>query len=163
VLQALFVKVCFGEPSHPPSLAGFVNLTFARETSPPPFSIVLKVPCPFCYMSFSVPCLLFSFFPRVWVRLSRGLCWFIPSAAVGITCVMYLLTCWSVSPKNVMNWCLVAQQLSWFLHVRWHGEAICGMGAQGVRVVVLWVVFQARCVSSVSTRFLLTELTLSAS
>jgi hypothetical protein len=54
-----------------------------------------------------------------------------------------------------MNWCLEAKEPSWFLRVRWHGEAMCGLGVQGVGVVVLLVVFQARCVSNISTRFLL--------
>jgi hypothetical protein len=54
-----------------------------------------------------------------------------------------------------MNWCLEVQEPSWFLCVRWHAEALCRLGVQGVRVVLLLVVFQARCVSSISTRFLL--------
>jgi hypothetical protein len=34
-----------------------------------------------------------NFFSRVWVRLSRGLFWFITVVAVGITRAAYLLTC----------------------------------------------------------------------
>jgi hypothetical protein len=40
--------------------------------------------------------------------LSRGLCWFIPGVAVGIPCAAYLITCWSVSPKQVRSWHLAA-------------------------------------------------------
>jgi hypothetical protein len=47
------------------------------------FSSALKAPHPLCYMSFSVPCLLFIFFSRAWVSLSRGLCWFIPGFGCG--------------------------------------------------------------------------------
>jgi hypothetical protein len=50
---------------------------------------------------------------------------------------------------------LVVQEPSCILHVRWHGEAMCGLRVQGVRIVLLLVAFQARCVSSISTSLLL--------
>jgi hypothetical protein len=48
-----------------------------------PFSRALKVPCPFCYVSFSVTCFIFSFFPPAWgsdcpgsyASLSQGWLW----------------------------------------------------------------------------------------
>jgi hypothetical protein len=77
------------------------------------------------------------FFFRVRVSLSRGLCWFIPGVAVGTLLVAYLLTCWSVSPKQVWSQCLEAWEPSWFLSVRWHGEALCRLGVWGVRVLLI--------------------------
>jgi hypothetical protein len=89
------------------------------------------------------------------VRLSRGLCWLTPGVAVGIPCAAYLLTCWPASPKQIWSWCLVAWEPSCFLSVIWHGEALYRLGIQGVRVLLLLGVFPARCVSSISARFLI--------
>jgi hypothetical protein len=69
--------------------------------------------------------------------LYRELCWFIPGVAVGIPYDTYLLTCWSASPKQVWSSCLVAQELSCFLSVRWHVEALYGLGFQGVGLLIL--------------------------
>jgi hypothetical protein len=83
--------------------------------------------CPFQFLVFySV------FFPWAGVRLSRELCWFIPGVAAGVPHAAYLLTHWSVSPKQVRSWHLMAQEPSWFLCVTWHGEAMCGLGVPGV-------------------------------
>jgi hypothetical protein len=71
------------------------------------------------------------FFPQVGVRLSRGLCWSIPGVAVGMPHDTYLLTCWSASLKQVRSQCLAAREASWFLHISWHGEAMCGLGVWG--------------------------------
>jgi hypothetical protein len=111
----------------------------------PPFSGVLKAFRPLCCMSFSVPCLLFSFlfcfvlFCGVGVGPSRGLCWFIPGVAVGVPCATYLLTYWSVSPKQV--WSSQAHLAAWdpsyFLSVTWRGEALCGLGVQAVGVSLI--------------------------
>jgi hypothetical protein len=35
LLQALFVEVLLGEPSHPPTSAGFVYLEFSQAPAPP--------------------------------------------------------------------------------------------------------------------------------
>jgi hypothetical protein len=64
------------------------------------------------------------------VSLSSRLCWFITGVAVGVLCASYLLTCWSVSPKQVWNQCLAVQEPSWFLSVTWCGEALCRLGVR---------------------------------
>jgi hypothetical protein len=81
--------------------------------------------------------LLFSFFfCGAEVSLSRGLCWFVPEVAVEVLHAAHLLTCWSVSPKQVRNWHLVVQEPSWFLCIIWCGEAMCGMVVQGCQIFV---------------------------
>jgi hypothetical protein len=94
----------------------------------------LSAVCPFQFLVyFSVS---FSFC-GVGVSLSRGLCWFIPGVAVGVPCTTYLLTCWSVSPKQVWSRQLAAWGPSWFLNVTWCGEAMCGLEAWGVRFLLI--------------------------
>jgi hypothetical protein len=107
-----------------------------------PFSGALSAPHPLCCMSFSFPCLLYIYlfiYCKVEVSLPRGLCWFIPGVAVGIPCATYLLTCWSVSPKQV--WTpqrLVVWEPSCFLSVMWCGDALYGLGVQGAGVLILF-------------------------
>jgi hypothetical protein len=79
-----------------------------------------------------------------------------PGVAVGIPHAAYLLTCWSASPKQIWSQYLAAQGPSWFLSVTWCGEALCGEGVWGVRfLLLLGVFFSAKCVSSISARFLI--------
>jgi hypothetical protein len=56
-----------------------------------------------------------------------------PRVAVGVPHAAYLLTCWSVSPKQVRSWHLVVQEVSWVLGISWHGKAMCGLGVQRCR------------------------------
>jgi hypothetical protein len=124
---------------------------------PLPLSLELKVPQPLCYMSFSVACLLFSFFffCEADVSLSRGLWWFIPGVAVGVPCAAYLLTCWSASPKQVRSWHLAVQEPSWLLCILWCGETICRLGFGGVEVLPLLGVFSClvclQCLNKIFT------------
>jgi hypothetical protein len=103
-----------------------------------PFSGVLKAPHHLCCVSFSVPG-LFSFFwgGGAGVCLSRGLYWFIPGVAVGVPCAACLLSCWSMSPKQVWSQHLQAQEPSCFLSVTWYGKALHRLGAQGVGVLLI--------------------------
>jgi hypothetical protein len=89
------------------------------------FASCLFLSCLFIYYSVLFVC--FFFFARQGSVCSRGygLCWYIPRVAVGVLHATYLLTCWSASPKQVRRQCLVVQKPSWFLCVRWHGEAMC--------------------------------------
>jgi hypothetical protein len=122
-----------------------------------PSSLVLSehpVPsaaCPFQFLiCYSV------FFWWVGVSLSRGICWFILRVAVGVLRAAYLLTCSSASPKQIWSWHLVTQEPSWFLSVMWHGEALCRLGVQVVRVFSSsWWYFSAKFGSSISARFLI--------
>jgi hypothetical protein len=75
---------------------------------------------------------------------------------VGIPYTIFLLSCWSVSPKQVWSRCLEVSESSCFLSVTWHGEALYGLGVQGVRVLLLLGdFFAAKCGSRVSARFLI--------
>jgi hypothetical protein len=140
------------------TVSGFVYLKFTRRTAPPLFFRALKVPHPLCYMSFSVPCLFFSFFfpgrrsdcPGGYAGLFQGI-----NLAVGILHATYLLTCWSVSPKQVRSQCLVAQEPSWFLCIMWHGEAMCRLGVLSVGVLLLLGCFSCQVWLHVSVRLLL--------
>jgi hypothetical protein len=80
-------------------------LQCAQSTLPP----LLHVPFQFlvCYS------VLFCFVV-VGVSLSKRLCWFIPSVAVGIPRATYLLTCCSASPRQVWSQSLVAWEPSYF-------------------------------------------------
>jgi hypothetical protein len=110
----------------------------------PPSPVCSEHPAPSAVCSFSVPCLLFSFFvfdflgffDGAGISLPRGLCWFIPGIAVGIQRAAYLLTCWSASPMQVWSWCLAAQEPSCFLSIMWHWEALYRLGVQGVVVLI---------------------------
>jgi hypothetical protein len=160
LLQALFTETSSGEQLvAPPAFSGggaCLLATFAVSVywmftwrAAPCFSPLLRCTqstLPPCCVSFSVPCLLFSFrffvfvfvfFCEAGVSLSRGLCWFVPGVAVGVPCAAYLLTCWSESPKQIWSRHLLAQEPSWFLSVTWCGEALCGLWAQGVGVLLL--------------------------
>jgi hypothetical protein len=124
----------------------------------PPFSGALRPPQPLYYVFlFSSLFIIqfFFFFLRSRVSLLRGLCWFIPGVAVGIPGVTYLLTC-SASPKQFWSQCLAAWEPSCFLSVKWHGEALYGMGVQGIGVLLfLGGFFSAKCSSRVSVKFLI--------
>jgi hypothetical protein len=127
-------KLTGGGVAKPTFSSRLVYLQFVQMPAPP--SPELRAPCPVCYLSFSILCLLFSFFLFLFllcgaeVSLTRGLCWFMLGVAVGIPCATYLLTCWSVSPKQVRRWHLVAWEPSWFLHIMWYGEALCRLGVR---------------------------------
>jgi hypothetical protein len=100
----------------------------------PPFSGAQGVPSSLLCVLFSCLFIIQFFifvFCRAGVSLCSGLCWFIPEVAVWILHAAYLLSCWSASPKQVRSWHLVVQEPSWFLHISWCGEAMCGLGVQG--------------------------------
>jgi hypothetical protein len=67
-----------------------------QEDFPSPLLWCTQCAPALCYMSFSFPCLLFSFcfffhlFPRVGARLSRGICWLYPRGGFGgILCHLF--------------------------------------------------------------------------
>jgi hypothetical protein len=103
LLSALFQPVAYHWPTvRLSAFPVFVYCKFMQRSAPctfPPSLVLLEYPAPYAACSFSVSCLLFSFFfcrVVVGVSLSRGLFWFIPGVAVGIPHFAYLLTCWSV-------------------------------------------------------------------
>jgi hypothetical protein len=57
----------------------------------------------------------------------QGACWFVPGLSVGVLRAAYLLTWLSASPKQVSSWRLAVQEHSWFLHLMWSGDAMCGL------------------------------------
>jgi hypothetical protein len=54
--------------------------------------------------------------------------------------VAHLLVC-RMSPKQVWSWHLVVWEPFYFLSVTWRGEALYGLGFQGVEVLILLGVF----------------------
>jgi hypothetical protein len=61
-----------------------------------------------------------------------------------------------MSPKQVWSQCLAVWELSCFLSVTWHGEALYGLGVQGVEVfILLGAFFSAKCGSRVLAKFLI--------
>jgi hypothetical protein len=106
--------------------------------------------CPFQFLAYYL--LLFFFVgwgsvcPGSYADLSQG--W------LGMPHAAYLLTCWSVSLKQVWSWHLAAWETSCFFSVTSHGEALWGLGAQGVIVfLILSGYFSAKHGSSISERF----------
>jgi hypothetical protein len=68
----------------------------------------------------------------------------------------FLLTFCSASPNQVWSWHLVAREPSCFLSLMWCGEALHGLGVQGVRILILLGgFFSAKYGSSISARFLI--------
>jgi hypothetical protein len=116
---------------------GFVYQSFHRNQllASPPFSGVLSASCPLCCMFLFSSLFIIQFFSFWGTGVS------LPSGSMGIPCAAYLLTCWSVSPKQIWSWCLAVRETSCFLSVTWHGEAFYRLGVQGVGVLLLLSVF----------------------
>jgi hypothetical protein len=108
---------------------------------------------------------LFLFFVRLGVSLSRGLSWFIPELSVGILCVTYLLTCWSAGClQEGLELASGGTEPSCFLSVTWCGEALYGLGVQGVKFFILLGAFILPTVAPATQQnFWFMELLLSAS
>jgi hypothetical protein len=108
-----------------------IDQLFALSPSP----VLSEHPAPSAECSFSVPCLLFSF----WFFLLGGgqsilgAMLVYPRVAVGILCAAYLLICLSASSKQVWSQCLAVWETSCFLSVTW-----CVLGIQGVGVLILF-------------------------
>jgi hypothetical protein len=133
LLQALFTDSLSGELPLP--------LSAVHSKHPALFAV--------CSFQLLVYYSVFWFYCRAWVSLSRGLCWFISGVAVGVLCAAYLLTCWSVSLKQVWSQRPAVREPSCFLSVTWQVDALCGLGVRSVRVlVILGGFFSAKCGSS---------------
>jgi hypothetical protein len=89
-----------------------------------PPSSALRVPRPLCYLSFCC-CLLFSFsfFPGWGLVCPEGY------ADLVQDCLWeYRMLHSSPCAKLFGCWCLAAREPSWFLCLRWSGDAVCGLG-----------------------------------
>jgi hypothetical protein len=99
LLSALFQAVAYHLPFLPFCLSNLWLLNVLAEISSLPLyplPVGLKHPIPSATCSFSVPCLLFSFFFfRAKGQSVQGAMLFYPRGAVGILLTAYLLTCWS--------------------------------------------------------------------
>jgi hypothetical protein len=108
---------------HHSCLLWLACLFTVREGAPLPHSQDLRAPCNLCYVSlfFSAACLsfrFFSFFPGG-VSVFPGGC---ADLSQGVPHASYLLT------KQDKSWRLAAREPSWFLHLTWWGDAVCGLG-----------------------------------
>jgi hypothetical protein len=99
------------------------NPTLLSSGHPVPFVMCLF----FFFSCFFIIQGFFSFFPG-WGSVCPGN---YADLSLGVPCATYLLTWWS--PKQVRSWHLVAQETSWFLHIMWHGDAMCRLGCGGVK------------------------------
>jgi hypothetical protein len=72
----------------------------------------------------------------------------------------HLVDC--VLPKQSGSWCLVVQELSWFLHLTWSGDAMWGLGMWRSRCFASWWFF-LQGVSPASLQDFTSGSTLSAS
>jgi hypothetical protein len=120
------------ESTNPPSPVGLFIYSLHRclplllQSSRRPAHFAM---CLFQFFVYSV--FWFFLFCGAEVSVSRGLCWFIPGVGVGIPLAAYLLTCWSAFPKQVRSQHLLEWEPSWFLHITWHGEAMCRLEVRG--------------------------------
>jgi hypothetical protein len=88
---------CWAGATAPAFSCWLVYLQCVWGSAPPLSGAHGTTPSLLCVFFFPAACLLFSlfsfnFFPWVGVRLSRGLCWFVPGFSVGVTHATYLLT-----------------------------------------------------------------------
>jgi hypothetical protein len=94
----------------------------------PPLSGTQGTPPSLLYVFFSFfSCLFiiqvfFSFFPGRGSICPGGYA----DLSQGVLCAPYLLIWWS--PKQVRSWCLAGWEPSWFLHLTWSRDAMCGLG-----------------------------------
>jgi hypothetical protein len=118
------LKVCMEDSS----LLLLLSLVHSKYPAP-------SAACPF---QFLVYYLVFFFLCGAGVILSRWLCLFIPGVAVGVLHATYLLTCWSVSPKQIWSWHLAVEEPSWFLCVMWHGGTVRAGGSVCQSLAYSW-------------------------
>jgi hypothetical protein len=136
VTSFLLSKVAGQGPPVLPSPAGLFIYSLC-EGVPLLHSPEFRTPGCLCYMSFFFFQLLvyysvfFSFFPG-WGSMCLGA---YADLSQEVPCAAYLLTWWS--PKQVRSWCLVAREPSWLLHLMRHGDAMCGLGCGGIRILPL--------------------------
>jgi hypothetical protein len=156
------LHTCCGASPQPPSPQACLFTVYVGKC-PSPFLWSSGRPAIFGTCLFSVACLLFSifcccYFYFLWDRGGsvQGAMMFYPRCGCGSTTAAYLITCWSVSPKQVRSQCLVAWELSCFLCISWRGEAMCGLGCRGVRVLPLLVGFSCQlCLQHLGKTFTL--------
>jgi hypothetical protein len=118
----------------------------------PPSLVHSEHPAPSAACSFSVSCLLFTFFCGVGVSMSRGLCWFIPGVVVGIPYAAYLLTCWAcvsqLASGSVQALLFFQCNVAWRSFV-WAAHSGCHSFDSSS------CFFSAKCGSSISAKFLI--------
>jgi hypothetical protein len=119
-------NVAWQGPPLLPSLLACLFTVHVREClSPTLWSSgypALFVTCLFFFSCLFIIQLCFSFFSG-WVSVCPG---GYADLSQGVLHATYLLTWWS--PKQVRSWHLVAWEPSWFLHLTWWGDAMCGLG-----------------------------------
>jgi hypothetical protein len=94
----------------------------------------------------------FPLFPWVGGQSVQGAMLICPRVVCGSTAchLAHLMVCFSQADRS---WHLAAWEPSWFLHLLWNGDAMCGLGVWQCQFYLFLVVFPTRCVSIVSPRF----------
>jgi hypothetical protein len=112
-----------------PSPAGVFIYSSLHDCPSPPSA--LRAPHPLCYMYFFVAvyysvCFI-SLFSLGGGQSVQGAMMIWPRDVCGSTvcCLAHLVVCFSQASRS---WHLVSQESSWFLHLPWSGDAMCGMG-----------------------------------
>jgi hypothetical protein len=130
LLQAFPFPSSLGEVTlHPPSRQHIYFQFY--EGLPLTPSSALRVPRPFCYLSFFVVVYysvwFFSLFSLGVGQSVQGAMLIWPRVVCGSTAshLAHLVVCFSGAGRN---WRLVAWELSWFLHLTWSGDAMHGLG-----------------------------------
>jgi hypothetical protein len=117
---------CWACAAAPAFSCWLVYLQF-REGFPLPPALVLRAPCPLCYLSFFLLLLIiqFLFFSPGWVLVHPGGYADLARGCLWEYCVLLSSPCVPRLPKPSGYWCLVmAWEPSWFLHLTWSGDAL---------------------------------------
>jgi hypothetical protein len=127
LLQAFLLQGCWAGAATPAFSSQLVHLVLWEIA--PPLSLVLRVPLPFCYVSFVVVVVysvcFFFFFPWVGVSLLGVMLIWTRAVCGNTTChLAHLVVCFSQASRS---WCLEVRVPSRFLHLPWSGDAVHGL------------------------------------
>jgi hypothetical protein len=126
------------------SQEGFPSLNLRRSVCPTLFPTCLY--CSYCLL------VSFSFFPRMEVGLSRGLCCSGPGLSVGVPRYHeFHLVLFFPSHLGTGDWRPGDPPVS-PSNMKWRSSALAG-GVEGSKFCLFLVILPAKCVSSVSPRF----------
>jgi hypothetical protein len=159
------LSVLFQAVAHlPPTLSQLLLQAFFTDSlhgeqllAPFPLSSVLRAPhpaCPFRFLVYYSGFFVFFCFAGLG-SVCPGAMLVYPRGDCGNTACHLFTHLWSASPNQVWSWHLVVREPFCFLSVMFCGEALCRLGVQVARVLLILCGFSAKCGSSISARFLI--------